>query len=271
MKNSLVLEDICFRYASRLILDHCSLELEPGKIYCFLGKNGSGKSTLIRLLNGSLKAAAGSIHIAGQHTHSMSFKEKAHYIAYVPQSEQGFFNYDVMDIIVMGRNPYLEFWERPTQADYAKAEDVLRFLNIPQLQHRKFQELSGGEKQLVLIARAIVQEATYLLLDEPTSHLDFYYQHQVLAALKSITSRGKQAVLIAMHDPNLVYAFADHIFMLQDGKIVASGTPHDTLSQDVLSGLYGMPVQLEQTPSGHTSVYAHWNSDAAMSLHNPNI
>jgi len=256
MTEPLVLKDVCFRYAERLILDHCSLKIDTGKIYCFLGRNGSGKSTLIRLLNGSLAAESGTVSIGAKATRRMTKKEKARYIAYVPQSGQGFFNYDVPDLVVMGRNPYMKFWERPGANDYNKAEDIMSFLNIGHLRQRRFQELSGGEKQLVLITQAIAQEAAYLLLDEPTSHLDFYYQHQVLSAMKKITSQGRQAAIITMHDPNLTYLFADHIFMLQNGRIIASGTPEETLNAELLSSLYNMPVQLERTAAGHTSIYS---------------
>jgi len=244
-KFSISVEDVYFQYRLQKVIDGCSFKLEQGKIYCLLGKNGSGKSTIIKILNGIIKADKGTILMNGKDINNLSKKEKASIIGYVPQNHSGFFNYSVLDMVVMGRNPHKDFFQQPKSEDYKIAEEALNMIEISYLKERFFNELSGGEKQLVLIARVIAQDTKFLLLDEPTSHLDFYYQHQVLKAIKRIVKEKNISVLMAMHDPNLTVLFGDYIYMLKEGKIQNEGTVDKIMNKETLSSLYGMNIVVD--------------------------
>src|SRR5690554_888986 len=187
---ALIAENISFAYDKKTILDQISVNIESGKFYGFLGRNGSGKTTLLKILNGLLVPREGRVWIQNNNekinVHSSSRKIVSKEIGFVPQEHRGVFPYPVLEMVVMGRNPHLNYFSKPKDDDYEEAFQALKSIGIDHLASKHFTELSGGEKQLVLIARVIAQGAKYLILDEPTSHLDFKNQYQILRLVKKV-------------------------------------------------------------------------------------
>lgn len=244
-------KNMAFSYHSREILKDVSVLIEPGKVYGFLGRNGSGKTTMLKLLNGLLKPDKGEVLIEADgitlDIHRDSKAAIAKYLGFVPQENRGIFPYRVLEMVVMGRNPHLRYLERPKDDDYEIARDALATIGIEYLWNKNFMEISGGERQMVLMARVIAQGARYLILDEPTSHLDFKNQHQILQLVKRISNEHNVAAIMAMHDPNLALSVTDYILMLKDGEIMAEGRPHEVMTEENLQSLYDMGVCLTAT------------------------
>lgn len=167
-------------------IKNISFTLNKGELIALLGPNGSGKSTILKCLNGTLKPKTGEIYIENYNIKDLSYKEIAKLISVVPQEHSAVFSYLVIDIVAMGITPYLSFGRMPTKKDYKEAYTKLEFFNIQHLAEKNYNQLSGGEKQLVLIARALMQDTDYLIMDEPTSHLDFKNQHLLMKELKKI-------------------------------------------------------------------------------------
>ncbi|OEF95904.1 ABC transporter ATP-binding protein [Desulfuribacillus alkaliarsenatis] len=250
--------NITFSYQNHPILSGINVTIEPGKIYGFLGRNGSGKTTMLRVINGLLKPQHGDVKI---HTdtktldvHKESRALIAKEIGFVPQEHRGVFPYRVLEMVVMGRNPHLGYFERPKDEDYQEAIKALQDIGIQHLWDKSFMEISGGERQMVLIARVIAQGAKYLILDEPTSHLDFKNQHQILQLVKNISRERQVAAIMAMHDPNLAVCFADHILMLKHGRLMAEGAVDHVMTEVNLKQLYDMNIDLSGLPCGRKYV-----------------
>jgi iron complex transport system ATP-binding protein len=242
-------EHISFSYHNKLVIDDIDVTIQPGKIYGFLGRNGSGKTTMLKVLNGLLKPQKGSVTVETaskalniyKHSKALIAKE----IGFVPQESRGVFPYRVLEMVVMGRNPHLGYFERPKDEDYEVAMEALRLIGIDHLSEKNFMEISGGERQLVLIARVIAQGVKYLILDEPTSHLDFNNQHQIMKLVKKISKERNVAAIMAIHDPNLAITFADYILMLKNGKLMAEGTVEEVMTEDNLRTLYDMDINIK--------------------------
>jgi len=241
---SLDVENITFSYGERCVVDQCSFSLPRGQVVCLLGRNGSGKTTLLRLANRSLQPEKGRITIDGTDIHSFTRKRLARLIAFVPQSHNAVFGYTARDMTVMGRNPHMPMFARPSQQDYQLAEEAMRQVGIYELKDRCYMDMSGGERQLVFLARALAQQASYYLLDEPTAHLDFYNQHALMKTLRKIVEQQGCGALIALHDPNLAFYYADQVIMLRQGRIVNAGSVTDTMTSSNLSQLYNMQLKV---------------------------
>ena len=238
-------QNIIFKYEENKILKGCSFDLEKGKIFSLLGENGCGKTTLIKIIGGILKADAGNILIDHQDINKLKSKEVAQKMAYVPQEHISSFPYSVLEIVVMGRNPHLGIFSRPSAKDYDIAKEAINLVGIYELKDKNYRKLSGGEKQLVFIARAMTQQAEYILLDEPTSHLDFKNQHKILSIISEIVKERKVGVLISLHDPNLAINFSDYGIMMKDGKILAHGNMDDISTSNNFTLLYDTKVQVD--------------------------
>lgn len=246
--------DIVFAYQKGLepVIKGLDVTIEPGKVYGFLGRNGSGKTTMLKVLNGLHKPQEGLVTVDSTETgqelnvHKDSKPAIAREIGFVPQDSRGVFPYQVLEMVVMGRNPHLSYLERPSDEDYEIAYQALKEIDVDYLWDKDFMEISGGERQLVLIARVIAQGARYLILDEPTSHLDFKNQYQIMELVKRVSIERKVATIMAIHDPNLAISFADYILMLKDGRLMAEGLTSDVMTEDNLSELYEMKISLKQ-------------------------
>ncbi len=241
---SIKINNVKFSYNEKYIINGCSFEIEKGKIYCILGPNGSGKTTLLKLLNGNLNPAEGNVSIEGMNISQSGQKEIAKHMSFVPQAQEGVFSYKVLELVVMGRNPHISFFSRPQKKDYEIAEKALKTVEILHLKERNYTQLSGGEKQLVFLARAIAQEANYFILDEPTSHLDFSNQYIIMNTLNKLVKEKKCGAVVAMHDPNLTLAYADEVIMIKNGKLFKKGITNLIMTSENLSYLYEMNIKL---------------------------
>lgn len=251
----LVFEQLRVGYGEKEVLKDISLSLSSGRVHAILGENGSGKSTLIKAILGQIPTQAGLILYGTKQVDQLHIRERAQLFGYVPQSQSGGFNYPVIEMVVMGRNPYLSLFQRPSKRDYQLAQEALEILGISSLRDTSFLQLSGGQKQLVLLARALTQQSAVLLLDEPTSHLDFYHQHLVLQQLSRLATEHQKTMIVTMHDPNLTFQFATDVHMLKDGLVHASGPKEEVMTPALLSQLYRMKVSLEQLGSGRIVIY----------------
>ncbi len=248
-------ENLSFCYQKdKNILDNVSFAISKGEICCILGKNGSGKTTLIKCINRLLIPYSGEVFIDGRNTKKMSNKDIAKSMAFIPQEHRISFNYSVIDMVVMGRFPNLTMFSHPSDKDYEIALSSLTEIGIENLAFRNYNELSGGEKQLVLISRALAQQPEIFLLDEPTSHLDFKNQHFILQTITKIALKNNVSIIMAMHDPNLAIKFCNRFITLKDGKVLVSGTSNDILNEENLSNIYDMKINIKYLDSGSTFI-----------------
>jgi iron complex transport system ATP-binding protein len=222
------------------VLTDAGLALDAGKILAILGPNGSGKSTLLRCINGLIKPWQGAVRIAGEDVFRMRPNEIARRIGYVAQ-HGATARTTVFDAVLLGRKPHLGWSVNRT--DLAKVGGALDRLGLHELALRHLDELSGGELQKVSIARALVQEPSVLLLDEPTSSLDLKNRLDILRILRSIVREHKMAAVITLHDLDLGFRFADRMLFLKDRKVFAEGAPH-TIDADMIEAVYGVKVHI---------------------------
>lgn len=226
------------------------LTIEDGTVTMLLGPNGCGKTTLFRTLLGVLPAQAGTLRIADRPFEDMSRTEMARQLAYVPQVAHGYFPFAVMDVVLMGRAPFLHAFARPGAADRKIAADALAEVGIADIAERPFSAISGGQRQLTLIARALAQSARVLILDEPTANLDYGNQHRTLARAVDLAREGR-AVVISTHNPEHAFAYADRVIAMKNGGIVCAGKPGDVLDASMLSDIYEMPISVSTADLGN--------------------
>jgi iron complex transport system ATP-binding protein len=231
------IKGLSFSYNSTTILDDLSLELENSEILSLVGPNGSGKTTLLKCIDRILKPK-GTILIGGKDIESMSRLEIARTIGYVPQSSSSTLSTTVFDTVLMGRKPHIS-WQ-VSNSDLDKVESILELLCLSDLAMRDFGQLSGGQKQKVLIARALAQEPSVLLLDEPTSNLDMKHQLEVMEIVRDMVQEKDISAIMAIHDLNLAAKFSDKLVMLKHGKIYASGETTALLTSEIIRMVYGV-------------------------------
>jgi len=242
---SLIVKDLSFSYKKGpLVLDNISLELKPGEISALIGQNGSGKTTVLKCINGILKPSTGIMDFEGQSLKVMNLKERAKLMSYVPQSIPSSMHFKVFDVVLMGRRPYLNWGI--SHKDRLKVFSILDQMCLQDLCFRPYDELSGGQKQKVLIARALVQEPSILMMDEPTSNLDLRHQLDVLLLLRKIAAEKGISVLLSAHDLNLVMNFADRLEMLKDGHICHSGAVNSVLSSKNIKDVFEVDTHVGQ-------------------------
>jgi iron complex transport system ATP-binding protein len=240
-----------FGYHGRSIGHGVSLDIRSGEVLCLLGPNGGGKTTLMKTLLGLLPPVAGRVLLDGGDIAEMARKRLARIIGYVPQAHAAFFPFAVLDIVLMGRSAHVPLFAAPSQADRAVAERALGQLGIGHLRDRIYTEISGGERQLVLIARALAQEPRILIMDEPTASLDFGNQLRVLHQIAALARAGI-AVVFSTHDPDHVFLCGDRVALLHDGRMDEIGPPETTITAAALKRLYGVDVQVVELPDHET-------------------
>jgi iron complex transport system ATP-binding protein len=245
----LAINDLTIRYEARTVLRSVSLDVHAGEVLALIGPNGVGKSTLLRACSGTLKPSSGRVLIAGQDVQRLRVEERAKLIAVVPQAVRLPEIFNVFETVLMGRTPYLGWLGRESAADRAAVQAALERTCTLELADRPLGELSGGEQQRVLIARALAQSARSLLLDEPTAHLDLKHQANVLSLVCDLAHRENYAVLIALHDLNLAAQYADRVALLSNGAVAASGTPEAVLTAENLSPAYGLHITVYEHPA----------------------
>jgi iron complex transport system ATP-binding protein len=236
---------LTFSYSgtSRNVLHDLSLDIPRGTITAILGPNGSGKTTLLRLLLGVLRPKAGAIHLAGQHQDSYSRRERSQLVGLVPQDEYIPFDFSVLEYVLLGRAPYLGPLQMPGEADRQVALEALQVAGLAGMEHRALPNLSGGERQLATVARALAQQPQILLMDEPTAHLDLSNQGRLLEIMRGLSARGVSLVLTT-HDPNLAASVAGFAVLMRGGQVLDAGPAEAVLTAEKLSATYAVFVQV---------------------------
>ncbi|OFV68648.1 MAG: iron ABC transporter ATP-binding protein [Candidatus Syntrophoarchaeum caldarius] len=244
----LKVNNVEFSYNSTPVLEDVSMELDRSEMLGIVGPNGAGKSTLIRCIDRILKPTQGSIHLDGQEIEEMGMMEIARHIGYVPQSYSGVFPATVFDTVLVGRRPHIGW--RSSESDEDKVWAILKMMGIEDLAMRDWSELSGGQQQKVLIARALAQEAGTLLLDEPTSNLDIRHQIEVMEILKDLVEKKGISAIMAVHDLNLASRYTDRVIIMKNGRIFDAGSPLDVLTPENIRSVYGVEVEVVNSSSG---------------------
>ena len=230
------------------ILKQVSLAVNAGEIYGIIGPNGSGKTTLLRAISGILKPKQGSICVNGKELQTLSVQERARWIASVPQAKSLPANFTAQEVVEFGRTPYLQWTGYPSQQDKQMVEEAMQATNTLHLSKRRVNELSGGEQQRLLLARAIAQATPILLLDEPITYLDLKHQITILQQIAQLVQDRKLAVLITLHDLNWAAQFCHKIGILSDGNLIAQGKPEEVLDESTLSQVYQTDVKIMPYP-----------------------
>lgn len=237
-------DTVSWSVATTKIVDSITLSGTEGEFIGLLGPNGSGKSSLLRTIYRLLKPHAGRVYLDERDVWQLSAREAARCMAVVMQERSGDFDFSVFEVVLMGRNPHKGMFDRDTESDFQLVEAALKRVNMDMFAHRSFLTLSGGEKQRVLIARALVQQAQFLVLDEPTNHLDIRYQLSILELIKHL----KITTIAALHDLNLAAYYCDKLYILKQGHVVASGTPEQVLHPNIIRSVYGVWSEVRVHP-----------------------
>ncbi|MBN1993765.1 MAG: ABC transporter ATP-binding protein [Anaerolineae bacterium] len=225
------------------VLDSLSLDIPPGTITAILGPNGAGKTTLLHVILGLLSPQSGQVWLKGRPQADYSRAALSQLIGLVLQAEYIPFNFTVWEYVLLGRAPYLGLLDLPSDQDYRLALAALETLGLADLKHRSFLELSGGERQMVMLARAIAQQTSILLLDEPTSHLDLSNKSRILQVLSTLSGQGVTIVLTT-HEPDVAIAIARYLVLMRAGRALDSGLLEQTLTAEKLEITYGVPVRV---------------------------
>ncbi len=248
MSNRLKLVDVTVGYPDRMVLEEVSLSIPTGEMFAIVGPNGVGKSTLIKASSGILPLLEGQIIVEGQDIRSLTPDQRAKLIGVVPQATHIPPFFTAQQVVLMGRTPYLGWLSREGQHDYDLVEEAMARTHTSELADRKMGELSGGEAQRVLIARALAQSPSILLLDEPTAHLDLRHQDETLKLIQALARERDLSVLIALHDLNLVARYADRVALLSNTTVKKQGVPWDVLTPTDLAEAYGVEIHVLDHP-----------------------
>ena len=241
---------LAFGFGDRIVGRGVDLELAAGEVVAVLGPNGSGKTTLIRTLLGLLAPLEGAVTLDGRALAEWPARERAQRLAYVPQAAESYFDFSVLEMVEMGRTAHHGVFARPGARDLERSAAALERLGIAALADRPIHAVSGGERQLTLVARALATEATHILMDEPAANLDFGNQARVLDEIARLRQSGA-AVVFSTHHPDHALAIADRVVMIRDGGTMAAGATAEVVNSENLSALYGRRVEVVLVASGH--------------------
>jgi iron complex transport system ATP-binding protein len=236
--------DATFTYdGTKNIFENISFKVGRGDVFCILGANGAGKTTLIKCLTGLLAPSSGKVLLNNINLHSLNASEIAKEIGYIPQIHNSTFAFTVLDVVLMGRSPHLDIFESPSDKDVKIADKALKTLNIAHMRDKPYTEISGGEQQLVFIARVLTQEPDILILDEPTSHLDFGNQIRTLDVIERLAKNGL-SILMSSHFPDHAFISANKVAILKDKNFIDIGTPSEVITEENMEETYGIKVKI---------------------------
>ncbi|MDO4357876.1 MAG: ABC transporter ATP-binding protein [Clostridia bacterium] len=246
MDHKVEIRNLDYGVPAREILREVSLRVDQKQFVGLIGPNGSGKTTLLKHIYRALPPEKNRVFINGQAIEHFSFREAARQVTVMRQENGSDFDYTILEMVLMGRSPYRKFYERDTDEDRNIARDALRYMGMEAMANQPFSTLSGGEKQRVLIARSLAQEADILVLDEPTNHLDVHYQWLLMEVIAGL----KKTVLSVFHELNLACAFCDSLYVLKEGRIVAQGSPRDICTPQLLQDVFGVRAEVIELEDG---------------------
>ena len=235
-------------YQKKRVLNQVNLTINQGDFTFILGPNGAGKSTLLKSINGILKAKKGEIIINQKPIIDYDEKELARLIAFIPQEMNMQFDYTVYEFVLMARYPWLSYWGHYQKNDHAIVEKYLNLLGLKSFKERFFNQLSGGEKQRILIARALVQETEFIIMDESLSFLDINHQIEILTLLKNINRTENKAIIMVSHNLNLAAEFAHNLIFMKNGVIIAQGPVPDVYNEEILSNIFEIKITMVNNP-----------------------
>lgn len=236
----LSIEDISVSLSGVSILEGINLKVEKGDFIGIIGPNGSGKSTLLKSLYRTIKPKHGTIYLDGTSINDMSYKQSAQSMAVVGQHNDHSFEFTVFELVMMGRAPHKKFMEADNQRDISIAEDALNKVSMMRYRDRDYSTLSGGEKQRVILARALAQETPLLILDEPTNHLDIKHQLELMNVVKALET----TTIFAVHDLNIALMYCNKLCILEEGKIVSVGKPEELITSEMIRQIYGVSAEI---------------------------
>lgn len=244
MNSAVLIENLTFKYDIDEVLRDIDLEIPRGSFVGILGPNGSGKTTLLKNICNILNPSKGKILVNNKNVTNIKYKELAKIIAVVHQTSEIQFEFSVFDVVLMGRFPYLSRFQGESKKDIDIAKEAMLSTGTWELRDKSINEISGGERQRVMIARALTQQPEILILDEPISHLDIKYQMGILDLCKKLNTQNKLTVITTLHDINLAGRYSDYIILLNKGKIKVMDTPEKVLTQENISNVYDIKVDV---------------------------
>jgi len=244
IKDLLEVKEASFAYdEGKNIFEDLNFKVKKGEIFCILGANGCGKTTLIKCITGISELSKGSINLNNQDISLLKPPQIAKSMAYIPQEHNSTFPYTVLDVVLMGRSAHLEIFESPNEKDFKIAEKAIKSLNIEHLKNTPYSEISGGEQQLTFIARVLAQEPKLLVLDEPTSHLDFGNQIRALNVIEKLAKDGL-AIIMTSHFPDHVLISGTKVAIMKGGNFIEVGTPEEVINTENMEKTYGISVKI---------------------------
>lgn len=246
MKDVIRTQSLRFSIDDKLILNEISIKVKEGKTVGIIGPNGSGKTTFLKHIYRTLPVEKEKIYIEGMAIENIGYKDTAKKLAVLKQENTSDFDFSVWDMVLLGRAPYHNYFEEYNEKDKKIAEKALFQVGMEELKDKSFHTLSGGEKQRVLMARAIVQETDIFIMDEPTNHLDVHYQWSIMEMI----SKMEKTILGVFHELNLASRFCDYLYVLENGKIVAQGEPKDVVTSKLMGDVFNVKANITEV-EGH--------------------
>ena len=253
MNHILDIKNISLIFRKKTILLNVSLTINAGEFFVIIGPNGAGKTSLLKVLSGLHKAQEGSVFIKGENITKYTRRSLAQIMAIVPQQIEVEFPFTVKETVIMGRTPHLGILGMESENDFHIAEEAMEFTDVLHLADRKLFQLSGGELQRVIIARAICQQPEIILLDEPTTALDPAHQLKIMDLMERFRQQHNTTIIMVSHDLNLASMYADRLLLLKEGRVVKTGDPKTVLNKSLLEESYGCQVMVDENPLGQVA------------------
>jgi len=242
------IQNVFAGYGAKIVLHDVTVELQGGNFLGLIGPNGSGKTTLLRLASGVLPARRGSVRLRGDNLHEVARREIARIMAFLPQDIALTFAFTVREVVLMGRSPHLSRFVQESREDMKIVDRAMELAGIAHLADRIVSEISGGERQRAFIAMCLAQQPEVLLLDEPTNHLDIAHQLSILDLIRTLNRERGMTVVSVFHDLNLAAEYCEKVVVMNDGRVVAFGTPEETLTAEMIRNVFGAEVVTQRNP-----------------------